>query len=148
MFAEDGGGGLFYVLGDGRIFYLSSEAELIICGRNFKEFISITTSISHWQDALRFIPMKDPKEAASAWQRFEETFQGVYSQVDTESNNFYEKERQQIRTYFEVPYMEEPFLALYNVARTARADVKVAFEGEDVPLFHNQKDYPPAYLIP
>lgn len=69
---QDGAGGRYFVLMDGRILLVSSEGQAGIVAGSGDELLAIATGLPGWQDALPFLAKP---EGAAEWQSYARAWQ-------------------------------------------------------------------------
>lgn len=137
LFAYDGAGGTYHLLGDGRILLVDSEGTAGVVAPDFESFIGITTGLPDWRSALAFMGNETLAGARLQWAAFLAQWNVIAQQhqpwpyyPELFSFGTPHEARAAIADYFTVSVPSDPFAALYKAVDTLNDDVSVWWEGE------------------
>lgn len=142
FFGEDGAGGIFYVLGDGRILLIDSEGSAGVVAASFEEFVGVATGLASWRDALKFVGDGDLASARAEWEKSAAKWQ-IDQQINAPwpydpggfSTRTPGEAREAIRKHFNAPLLADPFAVLHKAVHTLNGDVSVTWKGEQLRRF-------------
>ena len=142
FFGEDGAGGVFFVLGDGRILLVDSEGSAGVVAASFEEFVGVATGLASWRGALKYVGDGDLASARAEWQRFVAEWQ-LDQQINDPwpynpggfSTRTPAEARAAIRERFKAPLPADPFAALHRAVHSLNGDVSVTWNGEQLQRF-------------